>query len=386
MAVIRVENTKVLEFTALAADTLPTLLQENVGSIAWLSDTDAWKRWDGSDWQDWSRVSASGSDSGDGGDGGDGGDMTSMGGGFNPPTVGGARLYRLVLWQRKAGAAPAVPPASWYSTSTMNGIVDDLGSWHRTKAEATAAVSSGTYYFAVDDVTVNPFGAVAYTGWQRFAEFGVQYSADGSTWDDGPQDDDDRFFAFLNSDGTRSVIEIPDSTSSRIPDWNHIYTGYPYNRSGQDGVSGLFGSILELDHYERFRFTINPFGRFLNNAPASWGGEGQAILHKPRRGWDTAGVDDANLDDAMFGFKFDDNGDGFTVWVLESDAYAGFSSIFSKRTGTNRALNSISFRMKFLRETALGTDISRARGFRLFGFAGGSNNARFQFRIEGSAY
>lgn len=302
----------------------------------------------------------------------------------------GNRYYRLQLWRAALpNAEPTNPPTNWWSE---NGVQTSLGGWHRTRAAAVTAggAAATTMWFAIDDVAIDDEDAEIYNGWQKFQEFGVEYSADGVTWR-STQETGDNYFGFRTSTGVRRVVEIthPDIPEGPNLEWTQLYNGDPY-KINQDFRVVYLGTVINLDLYKRLRFVFTPFGNWVNSGRHNIGAEVSCILHKPSDGWRTSTA-----------LTEDDDVNGTITWWFDE---VNGAEIFFQNTGTfdrttipaavtrgnddmghSLPASRLGGKMKLLHLSTESNPLNISY-FRLYDFGTGSTWQRFSLRILGATY
>ena len=293
----------------------------------------------------------------------------------------GTRTYSALLWQKSALNIPLFPPEDWWDS--QSGITDSIGLWHHTRLEALNAIAgTDPVRFAIDRVNVSPEDIKTYNGWEIFTEFGVEYSEDGLSWHSGPQQDTDKYFGFLTPDGNRRVIEIKPTDLS----WTRLYQNYAYQREHGTSTSIDFGGTINLNLYQRLRFTWLPFGYWTGDQPNKLGAEITAYLNKPiETGW-VSSPNDNNTDEERTGSWFFDDVTGGSVIMHGERSRDSIELPPAKiRTGTSSLPpRSLSGKFKFIRNSS--DEPYMVKKIRNYGFVSGASYRRFKLTIDGATY
>ena len=293
----------------------------------------------------------------------------------------GTRTYSALLWQKSALNIPLFPPDDWWDS--QSGITDSIGLWHHTRLEALNAIAgTDPIRFAIDRVNISPEGIKTYNGWEIFTEFGVEYSEDGLSWHSGPQQDEDKYFGFLTPDGTRRVIEIKPTDLS----WTRLYQNYAYQREHGTSTSVDFGGTINLNLYQRLRFTWLPFGYWTGDQPNKLGAEITAYLNKPiETGW-VSSPNDNNTDEEGTGSWFFDDVTGGSVIMHGERSRDSIELPPAKiRTGTSSLPpRSLSGKFKFIRNSS--DEPYMVKKIRNYEFVSGASYRRFKLTIDGATY
>ena len=296
----------------------------------------------------------------------------------------GPRYFRALAWQQ-AATKPAPPLADWYDPEGAGFAAGGLGAWVRTRAAAVSADSTDPVWFAEDAVSIDAENARVYNGWDVLAEFDVEYSADNMSWH-AAQEDGDRFFGFLTPDGTRRVVEIANGPNV---EWTRIYEGTPY-LAGGSSVSASWGSTVDLDQFERLRFTFRPFGAWSSNGiQLNVGGEVPIIVRRPLLGWrGTTVEDDEDHPHVTWSWWFDDVVGGA---LIAQDAGSLADLALPAATVRSGSVDDarlpparLAGKLKFIAEIL--TSLNRIIGMRLYGFVGSSRYERFELTIDGATF
>ena len=293
----------------------------------------------------------------------------------------GTRTYSALLWQKSALNIPLFPPEDWWDS--QSGIIDNIGLWHHTRLEALNAIAgTNPVRFAIDRVNISPEGIKIYNGWEIFTEFGVEYSENGLSWHSGPQQDEDKYFGFLTPDGNRRVIEIKPTDLS----WTRLYQNYAYQREHGTSTSVDFGGTINLNLYQRLRFTWLPFGYWTGDQPNKLGAEITAYLNKPiETGW-VSSPNDNNTDEEGTGSWFFDDVTGGSVIMHGERSRDSIELPPAKiRTGTSSLPpRSLSGKFKFIRNSS--DEPYMVKKIRNYGFVSGASYRRFKLTIDGATY
>lgn len=186
-----------------------------------------------------------------------------------------ATYTQAVLFQRSATKPTAA--ASFDSEGNL-----DQGSWHKDRAAAVAAASSGTVWLCSVSATRNPQGNWHSSPATITAEWQVEYSVDGSSNWHVTRADTDKWMRFRLADGTFAIAPLANVRAGNRVWFNNENTIFVGGLSSSNTIE-LSPQIAELNDYGQLGFQYFPR---LGNGSNTIGRVYETLIARPSGGWD----------------------------------------------------------------------------------------------------